>query len=159
MKRVIRTMWLAGASLGFVSAASARDGHGSRGVPLLPRYQQECASCHVAYPPGLLPSSSWKRLIEGLPKHFGTDASVDAATARELSTWLQAHSADTRRRDATTPPSEDRITRSSWFVHEHDEVAPATWKLPAVKSPSNCAACHRGADQGVFNEHDVRIPR
>jgi hypothetical protein len=159
MKRVIRTMWLAGAALGLASAASAGDGHRSRAVPLLPRYQQECASCHIAYPAGLLPSSSWKRLIEGLPKHFGTDASVDAATAQELSTWLQAHSADTRRHDPTTPPPEDRITRSSWFVHEHDEVAPATWKLPAVKSPSNCAACHRGADQGVFNEHDVRIPR
>ena len=31
-------------------------------VPLLPKYQQECAACHVAYPPGMLPADSWQRL-------------------------------------------------------------------------------------------------
>ncbi len=29
---------------------------------------------------------------------------------------------------------EDRITRAAWFLREHDEVPPPTWKLPAVKS-------------------------
>ena len=27
------------------------------------------------------------------------------------------------------------------------------------KYPQECAACHTQADQGNFNEHDVRIPR
>ena len=44
-------------------------------------------------------------------------------------------------------------------MREHDEVPAATWKLPAVKSAANCAACHTQADQGDFNEHNVRIPR
>ena len=35
----------------------------------------------------------------------------------------------------------------------------ATWQRPAVKSASNCAACHTRADQGDFDEHTVRIPR
>ena len=42
-------------------------------VPLLPKYQQECAACHTAYPPGLLPAASWQRLMGGLGKHFGVE--------------------------------------------------------------------------------------
>lgn len=158
--RLLRGMCIAGASLGLSFAAVADEGASRASGPLLRKYQQECASCHVAYPPGLLPAASWQRLMAGMPKHFGTDASLDAATVQELSAWLQANAADTarRRRQLAVPP-EDRITRSSWFVHEHDEIAPATWKLPAVKSPSNCAACHQRADQGVFDEHEIRIPR
>lgn len=40
---------------------------------------------------------------------------------------------------ACEQPSEDRITRTAWFVHEHDDVPAATWTLPAVKSPANQA--------------------
>jgi hypothetical protein len=126
-------------------------------VPLLPKYQQECAACHLAYPPGALPAASWQHLLQGLPRHFGTDASVDAATLEELSGWLAANAGTWKR--VGTPPPQDRITQSAWFVRKHHEVAPATWKLAAVKSPSNCAACHTEAEQGEFDEHRVRIPR
>lgn len=143
--------------LGITQTAGA-DEHGRiANIPLLPKYQQECAACHLAYPPGLLPASSWQRLMNNLPHHFGTDASLDAATVQQLSTWLTAN-AGTYRRVREAPP-DDRITRSAWFVREHDEISAATWKLPAVKSAANCAACHIRAEQGVFNEHDVRIPR
>jgi len=129
-------------------------------VPQLKAYQQECAACHLAYPPGLLPAASWQRLMANLPKHFGTDASVDPATLKQLSDWLAAN-AGTFKKVARqpAPPPEDRITRAAWFVREHDEVSAATWKLPAVKSAANCAACHTRADQGDFSEHAIRIPR
>lgn len=125
--------------------------------PLLPKYRQECSACHLAYPPGMLPAASWQRLLAGLPRHFGTDASLDAPTVRELSAWLTANAATGRRAEAAPP--DDRITRSAWFVREHREIAAAVWQRPAVKDPSNCAACHAGAEQGVFDEHNVRIPR
>ncbi|HEY0856478.1 MAG TPA: diheme cytochrome c [Albitalea sp.] len=146
------------AALALAGTAALADGdkHAPR-VPLLPQYQQECASCHVAYPPGMLPAASWRRIVEGLPQHYGSDASLDAATLQQLSTWLNAN-AGTGRRLREAPP-EDRITRSAWFVREHDDVGPATWKRPAVKSAANCAACHTRADQGEFRERDIRIPR
>lgn len=125
-------------------------------VPILPRYQQECASCHVAYPPGLLPAQSWQRLMQGLPHHFGTDASIDPASVKQISTWLEQH-AGTGKRGAQPP--EDRITSSVWFQKKHREIPPKTWQLSKVKSASNCAACHVHATEGVFDEHDVRIPR
>jgi mono/diheme cytochrome c family protein len=126
----------------------------ARIVPLLPQYKQECAACHLAYPPGMLPAESWQRIMKTLPKHHGTDASLDAPTVKQLSGWLTQHAAP-----GMAAPAEDRITRSSWFINQHDEIAARTWRLPAVKSAANCAACHTRADQGDFNERFVRIPR
>jgi hypothetical protein len=126
-------------------------------VPMLPAYKQECAACHVAYPPGLLPAPSWQRLLAHLPQHFGSDASLDPATVKQLSEWLTANAAPAGR--AVEAPPQDRITRSTWFVREHREVPAQAWQRPSIRSAANCAACHTQANEGVFDEHDVRIPR
>ena len=111
----------------------------------------------MAYPPGMLSADSWQRLINSLPRHFGTDASLDAASVKELSAWLTANAGSYKRiREA---PPQDRITTSAWFARTHEEVSAAAWRRPAIKSPANCSACHAQADQGDFNEHNVRIPR
>jgi mono/diheme cytochrome c family protein len=147
------------ALLPLAAPVQADDDRAAR-VPLLPKYQQECAACHLAYPPGLLPAASWQRLMGDLSQHFGTDASLDPATVKELGQWLQAHAAHAQRSKAgaaATP--EDRITRSAWFGREHREITPATWARPAIRSAANCAACHTRADQGDFDERHIRIPR
>lgn len=127
-------------------------------LPPLPAYQNECASCHLAYAPGFLPAASWQRLMGQLDRHFGTDASLDAATQKSIAGWLQNH-AGTYKRVTDTPAPQDRITLSPWFVRKHREVAADVWKRPAIKSAANCSACHPQADQGDFNEHRIRIPR
>ncbi|HET9207706.1 MAG TPA: diheme cytochrome c [Burkholderiaceae bacterium] len=137
-------------------APSAADGGVRAGPAPPPAYVQECGACHVAYPASMLPATSWQRLMANLQRHYGADASLDASTAQSLGVWLTAHAATGRR---ATPPPEDRITRSTWFVREHDEVAPSTWQRPSVKSAANCSACHAGAEKGSFDEHQVRIPR
>lgn len=157
LSAVRRAAILCGLSIGAAFPAFADDDRRMPRIPNLPKYQQECAACHIAYPPGMLPAASWQRLMGGLDRHFGTDASLDAESVKQISAWLQTH-AGTHRRVKEVPP-EDRITRSAWFVRKHDEVPAAAWKHPKVKTASNCAACHVQADQGVFNEHDVRIPR
>lgn len=126
-------------------------------VQPLPKYQQECAACHLAYPPGMLPAASWKRLMGSLDKHYGTDASLDEASVREISGWLQTH-AGTYKRVSEEPP-QDRITRSQWFVRKHSEVDPQIWKQAAVKSAANCAACHTAADKGSFRESEIQFPK
>ncbi|MEW6707068.1 MAG: diheme cytochrome c [Pseudomonadota bacterium] len=144
------------AAAALLSAAARADGHGPR-VPPLPAYQQECAACHVAYPPGMLPKASWQRLMGNLPRHFGTDASLDAPTLNAIGTWLDAH-AGSSRRVAEAPP-EDRITRSAWFEREHRKVPAEAWKRASIRSAANCAACHTGAAEGDFDEDRVRIPK
>jgi mono/diheme cytochrome c family protein len=125
-------------------------------VPPLAKYQAECAACHIAYPPGMLPAPSWKRLMGSLDKHYGTDASLDAASAQEISQWLQVN-AGTYKRVREEPP-QDRITTSPWFVRKHDELPSAIWKQAAIKSAANCAACHTRADKGSFSEREIRFP-
>lgn len=144
-------------TVGIAAPAMADNDRRVQPLPLLPKYQQECAACHIAYPPELLPAASWQRLLANLPRHFGTDASLDPATTKQIASWLASHAGTDRR--ATATPPDDRITRSSWFLRQHDEVPAATWKLPAVKSAANCIACHTQSDQGDFNERHVRIPR
>jgi len=155
---VQRTIFSLLASFGLGSAALADEGQRAARVPLLPAYRQECAACHLAYPAGLLPAGSWQRVMNTLPHHYGTDASLDPATVKALSAWLTAN-AGAGKRVGSEPPPQDRISLAPWFIRKHDEVAAATWKLPAVKSAANCTACHAQAEQGDFNEHDVRIPR
>lgn len=120
-------------------------------------WKAECGSCHVAYPPQLLPAPSWRALMGGLDKHFGTDASLDPKTAAEIGAFLDKHAARARSTTADKPLL--RITESAWFKHEHDEVAAATWKSPKVNSPANCAACHRRAESGDYGERSLRIPK
>lgn len=143
------------ATLGFASAAQADFGR-SNPAPL-PLYKTECAACHIAYPAGMLPAQSWQQLMANLPKHFGTDASLDAATAKQISTWLQGN-AGTGRRFSDMPP-DNRISKSGWFVRQHDEVSASVFKRAAVGGAANCGACHGHAAEGNFNEHEVRIPK
>jgi mono/diheme cytochrome c family protein len=145
---------------GLLGLAALTPAHADSGN-LLPRnvpaaYTQECASCHTAYPPGMLPARSWQRVMSGLDKHYGTDASLDAATLQQISTWLQAH-AGTYKRVREEPP-QDRITRSAWFERKHRKVDPAVWSHASVKSAANCAACHTGADRGEYDDDNLRYP-
>lgn len=136
---------------------AAHAGEHERSLNVLSSYKQECGACHTAYAPSMLPAASWQRIMSGLDRHYGVDASLDAKTVAELSQWLQQH-AGTSRRVAEAPP-QDRITRSAWFERKHREVSAAVWKRASVRSRAQCAACHTGADQGDYDEDRVRIPR
>jgi hypothetical protein len=126
-------------------------------VPPLPAYKAECSACHVAYPVGMLPAPAWKNIMGGLQKHYGTDASLDAATVLQIGKWLEAH-AGTYKRVSEVPP-ENRITQSAWFIRKHDEVSPNVFKRASVGGAGNCAACHSAAADGNFSERQIRIPK
>jgi len=140
--------------LASLPAAADRGREMSQNVPK--SYSQECAACHLAYPPGLLPATSWQRIMKGLDHHYGTDASLEPVQVQEIGRWLDTH-AGTYKRVREMPP-EDRITRSAWFERKHRKVEPAVWTLPSVKSAAQCAVCHTGAEQGRFDDDDLRQP-
>jgi hypothetical protein len=129
-------------------------------APQLPAYQQECGACHLAYPPGLLPAASWQHLMANLPRHFGSDASLDKAPHQQISGWLQANAGSFKKvaRDPSPPP-QDRISLAPWFVRKHHEIAASTWQRKAIGSAANCVACHAQAAEGDFSEHGVRVPK
>jgi hypothetical protein len=154
MKTHMRFGWLLALVAGAASTGLAVAGD-HRYTASNPVWKAECGSCHIAYPPQLLPASAWRALMSGLDRHFDTDASLDAQSAAEITSFLEQHAG--RERAASGPPVL-RISETRWFRHEHDEVPARVWTSPGVKHPSNCAACHDGADRGDFNEHRVRIP-
>lgn len=124
-------------------------------LPPNPVYKAECGSCHVAYPPRLLPASSWQLLMQRLDRHFGTDASLDAGAREEIGRYLAANAG----RREPPPGVEPRITETRWFAKEHREVPAALWKSATVKSAANCGACHRRADDGDYSERTLRLPK
>ncbi|MGB9094111.1 MAG: diheme cytochrome c [Gallionella sp.] len=121
------------------------------------KWATECSACHVAYPARYLPAESWRAIMAGLDKHFGSNASLDPATAQEITAYL-VKNAGTGRHDASGKPVL-RITETRWFRSEHREVAARHWNNPKVKSRANCGACHTTADKGDFSERHVRFPR
>jgi Dihaem cytochrome c len=121
------------------------------------KWVSECGACHVAYPPRFLPAESWRAIMVGLDKHFGSNASLDAADVNEITAFLEKN-ASTKMHEVSGKPTL-RITETRSFKSEHREVAARVWKLPKVKSPANCGACHTKADSGDFSEDNVKIPK
>lgn len=133
----------------------------NRGKPLQPAqlnvlWQQECSACHIAYPPGLLPAASWRKLMASLDQHFGSDASLSVQENAEITDFLVRNASN--RWCAPTAPL--RITESGWFQHKHSArvIAPSVWKKPQVKSPANCGACHTQAEQADFKKRNIQMP-
>ena len=149
-------VWTAGFAFSVFLVADAMAGERHAPVAPEPAWQAECGSCHVAYPPRLLAAPVWRRIMQGLDRHFGVDAGLDAGTAATIGSFLEANAqpASSRRAD----PSAMRITETGWFRHEHAKIAAATWARADVRGPANCGACHRGADRGDFSERLVRVP-
>ena len=130
--------------------AEAAHADGKRFGPYPDVYTQECASCHVAYPPELMTKKGWATITSTLDKHFGTDASVDAKT-RDALDGLLASRAATRERNAPSEPSA-RLTRTAWFASEHGSMP------PAKTSFANCAACHTQAEKNDYSERQIKLP-
>jgi len=142
-------------ALTLASAQAAADGHVFTATN--EKWKAECGECHVAYPARLLSRRSWQAIMGGLQEHFGTDASLDPATAAEITAFLENNAGRERTSRDKAPPL--RITDTPWFKHEHDELPASIWKHPQVKTAANCGACHTGADQGNFSEHSLRVPK
>lgn len=150
-----------GCVLAFSANAAKYNGE-DRGRPVMPgsvnaKFLKECSDCHVAYAPGLLPAESWKKVMAGLDKHFGVDASLSAADATEIGNFLVTNASN--RWTANTAPL--RITESVWFKTKHSdrEIKAEVWHRPSVKGAFNCTACHAAGDKGDFNERGIKIPK
>lgn len=122
----------------------------------------ECGSCHVAYPPGMLPEQSWRTIMAGLDSHFGENASLDPPVRAAITEFLAANAGGRDGRRVERAPAGAaaplRITELGWFQREHRELAADVWKRKEVGSRANCGACHRGAEDGRFDEHEVAVP-
>jgi len=143
------------ALLTFVLTSMTAYAEGSRiNIPSNPKWKEECGSCHLAYPPQFLTEENWQRVMGGLDKHFGANATLDAKDNKEILDYLQHYAGSGNRHSASSL----RISDTQWFTREHREVAGNIWSHPAVKSRSNCTACHVNAERGDWSERGIRMP-
>lgn len=130
-------------------------------VPKNLAFEEECTSCHIAYPPQMLHANSWRAMMNTLAKHFGTDASVDEKRRVAITDFLVANAGGRKTgdtRDAQGKPLL-RITETARFDKKHREISAATWQRVSVKSAANCAACHTRAAAGDYSERSIIIPK
>lgn len=122
---------------------------------------KECGACHMVYPAGLLPARSWGRLTADLKNHFGDNAELDAETTKKVLTYLAVNAADQAGRNPKvlrglpTAAEPTRITDLPWWQRKHDKkdrISPATLKRKGAKFKGDCAACHKDAAKGYFDE-------
>ena len=130
-------------------------------------YTNECASCHFAFQPGLLPARSWVKIMGNLQNHFKSDASLDKKGVETLTQYLVKNSSDhamnyKRSRRMTNSISSNstpmRITRVAYFERKHRGLSRDMIKQNEVKSISNCTACHRTAEKGIYSERYINVP-
>ena len=136
---------------------------GERVAPVTdPVVKQECGSCHLVFPPQFLPKRSWQKLVETLADHFGGQCQPRRRSApSRAGLFLLAHAADSPQagregrkfaRRIAVGQTPLRITDTPRWVKEHREVRAERWKDPSVKSKANCLACHKVAEQDVYEE-------
>jgi Dihaem cytochrome c len=144
--------WSAGmlAILLLVVDASAKDVRWSAGSD--PAWNAECGSCHAPYPPELLPARSWRAIMAGLDRHFGSDASIDPKAREKIEAFLVENAGRDAYYNDAAPL---RITDTRWFKHEH---ARRPLGLGA-KSWADCAACHVGSADPEYGERAQRSVR
>jgi len=138
-----------------------------RGMPAMPsqpQFEKECSACHMLYHPSLLPRASWTEMMQRLDDHFGEDASLDPKTSEAIAAHLDAYASEAwdtqaanllRRTSASDPL---RITASPYWVRKHSGIPAATFAAAAVRSKANCAACHRDAATGRFDDQAISMP-
>lgn len=131
-------------------------------------YSEECGACHVVYPPGLLPSASWRKLLaaDALADHFGDNAELDDDVRKKILTFLVNNGADksyykrSRKIMASLKGAAPlRITEVPYIRDKHEEIPEHLIKgNPKVKSLSFCNACHQQISKFRFDEDTVNIP-
>jgi hypothetical protein len=113
-------------------------------------FVQECGACHWTYLPEFLPARSWRAITSDLSHHFGQNASLDAASTRQVTDYLVSHAADVPGsnhsflRGLSQNDTPLRITDTPIWRAIHREVNPFAFTQPKVKTKANCMACHRG---------------
>ena len=128
-------------------------------------YRETCGGCHFAYQPGLLPSSSWVKILGRLDDHFGEQIDADPVTVKNISGYLQLNSAEKSSAKRSVKimrclgnQAPLRITDIAYIRNKHHELDSTIFKRPSVGSFSNCIACHTSAEKGIYDDEDVKIP-
>jgi cytochrome b len=130
-------------------------------------FSKECGSCHIAFPPYLLPANSWDLMMSDLTNHFGDDASLDEPTTHSILSFLKKNSAENSTHQASLKilkslkdkNSTIAITKTPYWIKKHKELEQDIFASNEVKSKANCQACHQEIQNGLLENDLIKVPK
>ena len=141
------------------------DYHGHLKPVSNPAYKKTCGECHFAYQPNLLPSASWLKILDQVDDHFGEGLDIDSETLKNISDYLVTNGAEksSAKRSAKIMRSLGiqvpmRVTDIPYIREKHHELNPEIFNRKSIGSLANCTVCHTTAEQGIYDDDDVKIP-
>jgi cytochrome c553 len=159
MTRTVKILTTLSLLVGLTQANAATD-------PGAAIYRNECSQCHVAYPTQFLPTASWDAVMNNLADHFGDNAELSAEDTAAVKLFLDRNNYDQSRikrrygNRFDTQGTPLRLTKTRFFRAIHNEVSDRyVTQNPKVKTFARCEACHGRAQNGRYDEDEVRIPR
>lgn len=105
------------------------------------QYVRSCGSCHVALPAQVLPTETWRRLLQD-PNHYGQQIQPLTGVPLQLAWgYLRVHSRPLMQREQVPY----RLADSRYFRALHLQV-----EFPSPVRVSSCVDCHPRVDFGDF---------
>lgn len=102
-------------------------------------YLENCGSCHLALPPEVMPTETWRRLLLEPDQHYGTQIQpVTGPSLLVVWQYLQTFS----RPELPNKQLPYRVSESRFFKALHPRV-----KLPQTIKTTSCVSCHPSAAQ------------
>lgn len=102
-------------------------------------YLENCGSCHVALPPEVMPTDTWRQLLLDLNEHYGNSVEpILRPSLLAMWSYIRQFSRPLKEKEATPY----RLTQSRYFKALHPQV-----KFPETVRPSTCVSCHPGVPQ------------
>jgi len=129
-------------------------------------FVSECSSCHILYPPFLLPRASWQMMMNDLENHFGDDASLEREDMLSIKSYLLSHAAQSSTKEAAHYILESlenndtiAVTKTPYWIKRHKDIDKNIFTSKKVGKKSNCKACHNNFESGLINDADIAIPK
>lgn len=102
-------------------------------------YLENCASCHIALPPEVMPSETWRRLLLEPQEHYGQKLEpMIGPSLRVTWNYLSTFSRPSLEKEAIPY----RVAESRFFKALHPRV-----KFPQPVKIGSCVTCHPGVSQ------------
>ena len=101
-------------------------------------YLENCASCHIPVPIEVLPTESWKKILETTSKHYGVSINPPplSLSVRLIWDYIRVASRPLRKDE----PVPQLVEQARFFKALHPRV-----KLPETVTLKTCIACHPSA--------------
>ncbi|BAZ83194.1 cytochrome C [Sphaerospermopsis kisseleviana CS-549] len=106
-------------------------------------YIENCSTCHLALPPEVFPTQTWKNILED-SQHYGATITPLIGIQRNLVWKYVSTFSRVQLQDEETPY---RLNRSRYFKALHPGV-----ELPNPVTMGSCVSCHPGANEYNFRK-------